>query len=55
MGVATTLRERRQAPAYDDGFVAALKNGQIEIVPAVTSFDGPSVVLADARGSNPRR
>jgi cation diffusion facilitator CzcD-associated flavoprotein CzcO len=46
-GVATTMARRRQAPAYDDGFVALLKAGRIEIVAAVVGFDGPSVLLAD--------
>lgn len=31
----------------DDGFVAAVKAGRIEIVAAVEGFDGPDVLLAD--------
>jgi putative flavoprotein involved in K+ transport len=46
-GVATTITRRHQGPAYDDGFVADLKAGRIEIVSAVAGFDGDSVVLAD--------
>lgn len=46
-GVATTMRLRQQAPAYDSGFVGLLKAGRIEIVAAVTGFDGPDVLLAD--------
>lgn len=48
-GVATNLRLRQQAPAYDDGdgFVADVKAGRIEIVPAVAGFAGDRVVLAD--------
>ena len=48
-GMATILSRRQQAPAYDDGFVAELKAGRIEVVPAVEAFDGPDVLLA--RGS----
>ncbi len=46
-GVATTLRRQKQTPAYDDGFVAALKAGRIEIVPAVVGFDRTEVLLSD--------
>lgn len=47
LGVATTLRRRQQAAVFDDGFVAAVKAGRIEIVAAVEGFDGPDVLLAD--------
>lgn len=53
LGVATTMRRRRQAPAYDDGFIALLKDRQIEIVAAVVGFDGPSVSLADGTNIEP--
>jgi putative flavoprotein involved in K+ transport len=46
-GLASTLRHRQQAPAYDSGFVRMLKAGQIEIVPAVSGFDGTDVLLCD--------
>lgn len=46
-GIASTLFHRQQSPAYDDGFIAALKAGRIEIVAAVTGFDGPDVLLDD--------
>jgi putative flavoprotein involved in K+ transport len=52
-GIATTLFQRQQTPAYDDGFVRLLKAGQIEIVPAVASFDGPDVWLADRSRTQP--
>lgn len=52
-GIATTLSHRRQAPAYDDGFVALLKAGRIEIVAAVIGFAGPSVLLADGTRIQP--
>lgn len=47
LGAATTLRRRRQAAVFDDGFVAAVKAGRVEIVAAVEGFDGPDVLLAD--------
>lgn len=55
LGAATTLRRRRQTPVFDgrDGFVAALKTGQIEIVAAVVGFEGPSVLLADGTRIQP--
>jgi len=46
-GVATLMRRQQQAPAFDDGFVAAVKAGRIQIVSAVAGFAGPNVVLAD--------
>lgn len=46
-GVATTLSHRQVTPAFDSGFVSALKAGRIEIVAAVVGFDGPDVLLAD--------
>ena len=52
-GVATTLFHRQQTPAYDDGFVDELKAGRIEIVGAVTGFDGPDVLLADGERIQP--
>jgi hypothetical protein len=52
-GIATTLSERRQTPAYDDGLVGLLKDGDIEIVAAVEGFDGASVLLADGSRIEP--
>jgi putative flavoprotein involved in K+ transport len=52
VGIATMSR-RQQAPAYDNGFVALLKAGRIEIVAAVEGFDGPSVILADGTRIEP--
>ena len=46
-GVASTLRERRVGPAIDDGFVQAIKDGQIEIVAALERFEDGRIVLAD--------
>ncbi len=52
-GVATTMKVRQQAPAYDSGFVSLLKEGQIEIVAAVEGFDGEDVLLADGSRIQP--
>jgi len=52
-GVATTLSQRQQGPAYGDGFVDLLKAGRIEIVPAVVGFDGAGVLLADGTRIEP--
>ena len=46
-GMATLMKKYRQAPAFDDGFVAAVKQGRITIVPAVEGFDGDDILLAD--------
>jgi cation diffusion facilitator CzcD-associated flavoprotein CzcO len=53
VGAATTLMRRHQATAYDDGFVAELKAGRIEIVAAVVGFDGDAVILADGARIEP--
>ena len=42
-------RHARYIPAIDGQFVAALKRGAVEVVPAVERFDGDGVVLADQR------
>lgn len=36
-------------PMVDEGFVALVKSGAIEVVPALDGFDGPDVRLADGR------
>jgi len=53
MGLVSNVRERRVGPAVDDGFVEAVKRGQIEIVAAVEHFEGPDVVLADGSRLQP--
>jgi putative flavoprotein involved in K+ transport len=45
-GVSPELRVRGLGAVVDGGFVAALKQGRMELVPAVESFDGQEVVLA---------
>ena len=53
MGLVSSVRERRVGPAVDDGFVGAVKRGEIEIVAAVERFEGPDVVLADGSRLQP--
>lgn len=53
LGVATELRERGKGPVLDRGFVAALKRGEVELVDAVDSFEGPEVLLADGSRLRP--
>jgi putative flavoprotein involved in K+ transport len=52
-GLATTMRNGQQAPAYAEAFVPLIKAGQIEIVAAVEGFDGPGVLLADGTRIEP--
>ena len=47
VGMATLMKTHRQAPAFDDGFVEAVKAGRVTIVPAVVGFDGDDILLAD--------
>jgi len=47
VGAATQLETKMQAPACDDGFVAAVKAGRITVVPAVEGFEHADVLLAD--------
>ena len=53
MGAVSTNRKRRQGPAIDDGFVDAVKQGRVEIVPAVEGFEGADVILADGSRIQP--
>jgi putative flavoprotein involved in K+ transport len=45
--VFSALRDRGAAPLLDVGLLAELRRGRIAVVPEVTGFDGPDVVLAD--------
>lgn len=47
VGLATALMVHHRTPVYDEGFVAELKAGRIEIVAAVIGFEGAEVLLAD--------
>jgi putative flavoprotein involved in K+ transport len=53
LGVATELRERGKGPVLDRGFVAALKRGEITLVPTVEGFEGADVLLADGSRLRP--
>ena len=44
-GVYTRVRHDDRIPILDVGLIGALKRGEIEVVPAVESFDGSEVVL----------
>ena len=41
------FQRTRTVPIFDVGFIDAVRNGAIEVVPGVTAFDGAAVVLAD--------
>lgn len=53
LGVQSTMLARGVSPVTDDGFVAALREGRIEIVPEVARFAGAEVLLADGRQIRP--
>lgn len=53
LGVRRMLDERLIGPAVDAGFVKGVKEGRIEIVPALEAFDGPDVILADGSRIQP--
>ena len=44
-GLLTNVLDRSVAPMIDDGFIDAVKQREIAIVPAVEGFDGPDVIL----------
>lgn len=48
-GAATHLAQKGVVPAFDNGFVRALKEQRVSIVPPVQAFDGPNVLLLDDR------
>jgi putative flavoprotein involved in K+ transport len=52
-GVKENVVKRGIAPLVDDGFIAALKSGHVEIVPEIERFDGSDVVLVDGRRLRP--
>ena len=52
-GVYTNFYRRLRSPAIDDGFIAALKQGQAQVVAEVARLDGPQVVLADGSRLRP--
>ena len=52
-GPMANVVERAVAPAVDDGFVADLKRGDVELVGTIARFEGEDVVLADGRRIQP--
>src|SRR5436190_10978016 len=53
LGMRSSIEERFVGPSIDAGFVAALKEGRIEVVPAVEDLDRGDVVLADGSRIQP--
>jgi putative flavoprotein involved in K+ transport len=54
LGAKSTVYQRGIGPTIEDGFVDAVKTGQIEIVAAVDRFQGNDVVLADVSRIQPQ-
>jgi putative flavoprotein involved in K+ transport len=52
-GVRTAFLTTGTTPILDVGIVAAVKSGRVEIVAAVTGFDGDDVLLADGSRIRP--
>jgi NADPH-dependent 2,4-dienoyl-CoA reductase/sulfur reductase-like enzyme len=52
-GVATRLIQEGVAPAFDDGFVAALRAGHVTVQPSVSGFDGDAVIFSDGTAIKP--
>ena len=52
-GVATRLMREGVAPAFDNGFVAALKAGRVAVLPQVERFDGGAVRLTGGETVRP--
>jgi cation diffusion facilitator CzcD-associated flavoprotein CzcO len=52
-GGATRLLQTGTAPAIDNGFIAALKAGKVEVVPAIQRFESARVQLIDEQYIEP--
>jgi putative flavoprotein involved in K+ transport len=52
-GVYTRVIEDDVIPIIDVGLIAAVKAGQVEIVPALLGFEGPEVILAGKQRITP--
>jgi cation diffusion facilitator CzcD-associated flavoprotein CzcO len=52
-GVATRLIKENVAPAFDDGFVSALKAGRVTVLPKIERFEGDTVFLAGGQTVRP--
>jgi putative flavoprotein involved in K+ transport len=53
LGVRRSVEERHIAPAIDDGFVKAVKEGRVELLPEIDRFEGRDVVLVDGERIQP--
>jgi putative flavoprotein involved in K+ transport len=53
LGAKSTIRRKGIGPTIEDGFVASVKSGRIEIVAALERFDGNDVVLGDGTRIKP--
>ena len=54
LGVQTATKKRHASTLVDAGFIRALKDGKLTLVPAVERFDGPDVVLTDGSRLQPQ-
>ncbi len=52
-GVYTRIVRDNQIPILDVGFIDAVRHGRVEVVAAVSGFDGFDVLLADGTGVTP--
>jgi cation diffusion facilitator CzcD-associated flavoprotein CzcO len=52
-GIATEIERKGLGPVVDDGFVALLRRGRVELVPPVERFEGPAVALRGGRQVRP--
>ncbi|WP_193367923.1 flavin-containing monooxygenase [Pelagibius marinus] len=53
VGAATRMATTGTAPAIDNGFIAALKAGKVEVVPEIEAFEPEGVRLIDGRRLTP--
>jgi len=52
-GVATRLIQEGVAPAFDNGFVKALKAGQVTVLPQIKKFEGRTVHFVGGQTARP--
>lgn len=53
VGLQTTVKKYHRSPIVDAGFIDALKEGKITIVPTIESFEGPAVRLQNGEEIRP--
>jgi putative flavoprotein involved in K+ transport len=54
LGIQTATKKRHVSGLIDAGFIRALKDGKLELVPALERFDGSDAVLADGSRLRPQ-